>query len=162
MITWHGRHGDFVRLQLLGYEYPGLTEDYDANWLRVGLEAVNEQGHWTRECSCLLTWEVHWLSQWLDKAPQGLVDPVLGLLEPDLSFRYIAATAERHCIAVCLAYDLGYERPQGHPRNTSVVVAYLSEMERQQALVDLAQAEKRLPARGCLGRQNLRDLPEVV
>ena len=35
MITWNGRHGDFVRFAIEGYEQPDITEGDDANWVRI-------------------------------------------------------------------------------------------------------------------------------
>lgn len=90
MIRWHGLHNEYFHFQIVGYEFPQVTEGYDANWLMITMEAANEQGTWTRRCACLLTWEVTWLIHWLEQVVNGEAEPILSVSEVDLTFHSIS------------------------------------------------------------------------
>lgn len=82
--------GAFFQLTLLGYQYPDAEgEPYDANWLRVRVDAVGPQGAWSAVDPCLLTEEAERLAEWLEELNQGRATPALSFMEPALLFRRV-------------------------------------------------------------------------
>lgn len=91
-----GPNGDFVELNLVGYQFenarPGEGLD-DANWLRVWVQASAKGHRWQTVDSCLLTWEVLRLADWLESISRnGNVDSKQDFLEPNLSFELVGRT----------------------------------------------------------------------
>lgn len=78
-------------LTILGYQHPDAAgEPYDANWLSIHVEAAGPQGAWTGTDSCLLTYEVVRLADWLEGLGSGKpVAPAMSFLEPVLLFRRV-------------------------------------------------------------------------
>lgn len=152
MIRWHGLHNEYFHFQIVGYEFPQATEDYDANWLIITTEAANEQGTWTRRCACLLTWEVAWLIHWLEQVVIGEAEPIFSVLEVDLILHSIGLSQGKHRVAICLAFGLGYEVPPAEPGNTSIIVVDLTDTDLQDAIVALKQWLVTFPLRGKQGQ----------
>lgn len=82
--------GAFFQLTLLGYQYPDAEgEPYDANWLRVRVDAVGSQGAWSAVDPCLLAEEAERLAEWLEELHEGRATPALSFMEPALLFRRV-------------------------------------------------------------------------
>jgi len=82
--------GAYFRLTLLGYQHPDAEgEPYDANWLRVRVDAAGPQGAWSVTDPCLLTREAAALADWLEMLSSGQASPAISFLEPALLFRLI-------------------------------------------------------------------------
>lgn len=83
-------NGAFFQLTLLGYQYPDAEgEPYDANWLRVRVDAVGPQGAWSAVDPCLLAEEAERLAEWLEELHEGRATPALSFMEPALLFRRV-------------------------------------------------------------------------
>lgn len=84
-------------LTILAYQYPDAAgEPYDANWLRVGVEAGTSAQTWRGEDACLLTYEAARLAKWLeDVGSQKPAEQGISFLEPALLFHLVGAHAER-------------------------------------------------------------------
>ncbi len=82
-------NGDSVRLDLVGYQFEEpQTNEYDANWLRIKVEAACARGHWTSVDPSLLTAEVAALADWLGRVATGdHRQSEIEFIEPNLSFR---------------------------------------------------------------------------
>ncbi len=82
--------GAFFQLSLLGYQYPDAEgEPYDANWLRVRVDAAGPQGAWSAVDPCLLAEEAERLAEWLEELAEGRAIPALSFMEPALLFRRV-------------------------------------------------------------------------
>ncbi|HEU5011403.1 MAG TPA: hypothetical protein VFT66_02590 [Roseiflexaceae bacterium] len=160
MLTWFGRHGDFVRFEIMGYEQPEATDDHDSNWVRVGVVVQNEQGAWSRNCGCMTTTDIRFFAQWFTKVVDGIVDDMMMSYEPDLKIQYLIMSEGLHWFGICLRYGLGYVSPTSE-NNASLIVVALSEVERQQAISYFTDMEARYSRRGRLQHQPPLDLPEI-
>jgi hypothetical protein len=77
-----------VELRVLRYQFPEVANnEWDSNWLVLGFDAQTPTASWSRTDPCLLTWEAHWLLNWLDDLVSGTgSDWEMSFLEPNLSF----------------------------------------------------------------------------
>src|SRR5690349_305701 len=88
--------GDFLKLTLVGYQFPNRVPDsqydYDANWLMVRLDAELDGRAWRAQDPCLTTWEVTRLANWLEQLHFGqpLSYPRMSFTEPLLDFKPMA------------------------------------------------------------------------
>lgn len=82
-----GINGSF-RLRIERYAYEGEhLNRWDANWMRIGLDAAAPQGSWQVSDPLLLSWEIEELAEWLEAVARSLpAEPVLGFVEPNLRF----------------------------------------------------------------------------
>ncbi|RPI17002.1 MAG: hypothetical protein EHM58_10820 [Ignavibacteriae bacterium] len=76
MIHLENEKGDFLRMEVLGYEFPdtsGFNIDmyYDANWLNLFIEAKINDLHWVRTSPCIMTHEIIWTIDWLRAIERG-------------------------------------------------------------------------------------------
>lgn len=80
-------HTEF-ELRVLGYEFPEIAHaKYDSNWLLVNIRVDAPIGSWSATDPCLLTWEGHWLLNWLaDITSTTERDREMRFLEANLSF----------------------------------------------------------------------------
>jgi len=77
----------WVRLKILGYQFPNSTEYWDANWLNVSGLCCIEGREWSFVNPCLETFELRDLTTWLDKLSKGEpVNPSCSFMEPNLQF----------------------------------------------------------------------------
>ena len=94
-------------LRILNYQFPEIREDWDANWLTLGVRVQTAERSWSATDSCLLTWEAHELMSWLSgftTAKQQ--DRGIDFLEPDLAFEAVAWSEHILDLAVRLGYGL--------------------------------------------------------
>ncbi|CAG0994973.1 hypothetical protein ANAEL_02530 [Anaerolineales bacterium] len=55
------------KLEILGYEFPNITDNYwDSNWLSIQIDVTYSKGNWTAVDSSLTTFEVEELATWLE------------------------------------------------------------------------------------------------
>lgn len=61
-----GTNGGMVALRPIGYEYPIMTDGYDADWLVVeGVVREPDGAEWSFTDPCLTAWEARELLEWL-------------------------------------------------------------------------------------------------
>ncbi len=84
--------GSHLQLTIVSYQYPQMQpaekKDWDANWLKVRLDAALEGRAWTATKPCMTTWEVEGLAVWLDQLRLGqpLTHSTFEATEPMLHF----------------------------------------------------------------------------
>ncbi len=151
MIEWTGINSEELKLSILGYEFPSIEEDYDANWLIVEVEVSNELGKWKRQSPCILTWELQWLSKWLlHVVNHEAKRREIGFLEQDINnITYLAKVQNLHCFAILLAPRLTYD-PQIHDYN--LVVVRLTDDQVNKSISVLDQFSREFPPRGQKGQ----------
>ena len=149
-ICWTGETGERLALAVLCYQFPDDTDGYDANWVKVSVAARNQAGSWSRECSCILAWELAWISRWLDHVAAGCArDSEYFGLEPDLALEYVAASEGKHRLLVRLSDGLSRT---GRPGQTDLVNVSLQpeELSKRCAIsVQLLTAFRREASRVC-------------
>src|SRR5262245_27761306 len=74
--------GQSIELRIVGYQFP------DSNWLTVEGSVCHPSGNWSFRRSCLLTYEVLPLADWLEAIGTGTQErPSVLLTEPNLYFQ---------------------------------------------------------------------------
>jgi hypothetical protein len=155
MIQWDGPGGELFELRLSGYQFPAITDGWDANWLNIEVRARSGGATWTASCACILTWDLALLEDWLEDLASN-VDESWSGLEPDLTLRSLGLSRGRAVVAVELAFGLCNPKPsssEGPKRDVYVVtvpVAALS-VARQEVGRWLAI----YPPRGELGERSM-------
>jgi hypothetical protein len=103
------RIDDFTELNLKieGYQFPNLgTEPWDADWLNVNIHVIHPKRDWKATEPCLMTFELKWLIEWLEKiSDEKEVEVHLNFTEPELEFEIIKENGEKK-LRVVLSYGL--------------------------------------------------------
>jgi hypothetical protein len=87
-----GADGSSLRLEFLGWQYPGGTDYYD-NWLDVRGTVRMSEGAWEFRVPCLMVPDVHLIADWFDGLADGAdVAPEIGFIEPNLEFHRVEGT----------------------------------------------------------------------
>jgi hypothetical protein len=93
-----------LELQILGYQFPDIHEDWDANWLIISGSVTHPKGSWRFSNPCLTTFELEQLAEWLDGVAHGIPEPDSGYFtEPCLEFRF--GSEPQPTIKVALAHE---------------------------------------------------------
>lgn len=97
-----------LELRVLDYQFPAIdTGRYDSNWLLVQVTARTPTASWSRTDPCLLTWEAHWLLNWLSDVMSGSErDQEMSFLEPNLFFRLAGRQEGGLDLCVCVNDEL--------------------------------------------------------
>jgi len=86
-----GEDSNRIELTVVGYQFPSVeNEEYDSDWLSITIRVNHPRGTWTSTDSCLLTWEVARLAEWLAAIANGddAVDEE-DFIEPNLRFQLL-------------------------------------------------------------------------
>jgi hypothetical protein len=76
-------------MNVQGYEYPNAMDYHDANWLVVKIKSNDQSNSWEAKDSCLLTYELEELKNWLISIDEGVdVSPDIKFTEGELSFYF--------------------------------------------------------------------------
>jgi hypothetical protein len=85
-----GSEGEAFRLEVLGYQFPGLKDnEWDSEWLIISGEVLCAQGRWRFRDPCLCTFEVQTLATWLCNLQVGGPEREIGFTEPNLRFEHV-------------------------------------------------------------------------
>lgn len=99
-------------LEVVSYQFPQLeNEAYDSDWLNIRVTVEHPRGSWSKTDSCLLTFELAGLADWLSKIAEEM--PAVSeadFIEPELSFKWIGEG--NNCLSIYLDYSL---RPEWCP-----------------------------------------------
>lgn len=69
------------------------NDEYDSNWLTIGIRLKGFKSEWTKSDPSLLTWELKSLSDWLQKILTGdFAEKEIEFIEPNLKFELIDNT----------------------------------------------------------------------
>ena len=86
---------DWLELSVVQYQYPTITvEPYDSNWLIIHARSGCASGTWEASDACLLTYELRYLTDWLETFGDTASDDWLEFLEPALAFRAVEGALE--------------------------------------------------------------------
>jgi hypothetical protein len=160
-IKWSGENNHVFNFNILNYEFPekGASDGYDAEWLRLGVDASNSLGTWSKSAPCLLTWELVWLRRWLDYVVDGSIEHnELAFLEPELKFIFLAETQSWYHFSVVLNYSLA--RSIEHQPN--VLHLQLSERDHSSTLEAMDKAIELFPSRTSMGKGNEGLGPKIL
>lgn len=72
---------NIFKLEVVGYQFPGVKDIDDGNWLNIRLEVSNSDKTWRLEEPILQTFELAELSKWLIST-----EDAIEFLEPTISF----------------------------------------------------------------------------
>lgn len=141
----------FFSLTVLGYQFPDAEgEPYDANWLRIRVDAAGKHSAWSVVDPCLLTDEVAALADWLAGVRAGsTVPPVISFLQPGLLLRIVNAPGGEPKLRVHFG-ALFHDPTAGTPAASTNPDRWLDFPLQQ---IDLSTAERSL-------RETLRRFPE--
>jgi len=146
-----GSNGSVFELDVIGYQFPTLeTEEYDSNWLRIGIHAIHPKGHWRSVDPSLLTYELEHLARWFDSIGRGEpVQPDERFTEPNLSFRLVEGGPEGKVLRVYFELESrpGWARAEKAPAEDLWVEFPLAEIDLSSAARDLRAALARFPQR---------------
>jgi len=97
--------GRSFRLSIAGYQFPARRadgpKDWDANWLRIRIEAAVSDGRWSLIFPCMTTWDAAGLADWLEGFARGMgPDERLGFTEPNLAFEVRTDPGQRRVMRV--------------------------------------------------------------
>lgn len=85
-----GADNKSFELWVLGYQFPDIHHDeYDSNWLRVGIKVEGYKKPWITSDPSLLTWELNALKNWLESLGKNGTDKSVDFIEPNLGFELV-------------------------------------------------------------------------
>lgn len=97
-----------LHFELLGYQFPGIEDqEGDSDWLLVRLHLQDGDYAWERTNPALLTFEVQWLTEWLDEVADHAA--VFG------SWRRNRLTTRIFFTEPCLGFEVLNGYPSGAP-----------------------------------------------
>ena len=149
MINWTGVHGEMFQLDIVDYQFPEIEDGYDANWLVVEVEVSNELGSWKKQDPCVLTWELHWLSKWLNNLELAKSNEFV-VMELQICITYISKVQNSYCFAIVLGPLLSHDFEN---REKALVVVRLTEDQLAQSIVAIDKYSRTFPPRGLKGKQ---------
>ena len=109
------RTGHGVTLALRQYQYPGATDDLDANWLIVHGKLTVPGESWSFTDPCLMVGEAAWLGNWLERLAnrESRTDardddfPAVSFTEPNIGFSCVAIDDAGATLRLFLDYESG-------------------------------------------------------
>lgn len=83
-----GQDNKSFELWVVDYQFrDNKTDEYDSNWLTVGIRLMGFQREWTTSDPSLLTWELKSLTDWLKNILNGdTKEKEIEFIEPNLKF----------------------------------------------------------------------------
>lgn len=77
-------------LWVLSYQFPDIHHDeYDSNWLRIGIRLGGFEKAWVTSDPSLLTWELNALRDWLQCLGTPNEYEEVNFIEPNLGFQLV-------------------------------------------------------------------------
>ena len=146
-MLFSGVRGQEVELALRDYVHAFIyLGDEDANWLRVFLRVSSDLGAWQVVDSCLLTWELATLREWIEQWSRNKPDSrnPLDFMEPNLCFERRMTPDGRSVLRI--SFDLEC-RPLGAVDEVDYYVdCSVDSATLRQLVQDLRQEQKAFPA----------------
>jgi hypothetical protein len=134
--------------RVLGYQFPEIVHDeWDSNWLLANIRVDAPAGSWSATDPCLLTWEGHWLLNWLaDLISASEADREMSFLESNLSFVLTARRAEEVELKIELQEGLAQ---MGTTRETAIsrIILAISLSDLRDAVTSLSRELRVFPIR---------------
>lgn len=135
-----------VELCMVGYQFPdNNSAEYDSNWLVIKGRVQHPRGNWTFRDPCLLTYDAVRLADWLESVASNCeASPEVGFLEPNLSFKVVAAELGRVLQVIFSAES----RPPWASHGESVVIEFpLAELSLAEAIGEWRDQLRQFPQR---------------
>ena len=94
MIAFANDKNQCIKLSSQNYQFPDLdddTDEYDANWLLVDIEVIDNLQNWKTTDAFLLSSDWLSIAQWFSDVAQfkALKQNALGFIEPNLTFQLV-------------------------------------------------------------------------
>jgi hypothetical protein len=151
MILTSGETQTEFEFHVVGYQFADvLEEEYDANWLMVRICVKSGESEWTKTDPCLLTWEGHWLANWLADLEAGCEQQTeMSFLESNVVFQLVARDGTHVRLWVGFEAEL-----TGAPEDERLgVLLEISEEELRKALSEWCWQLRMFPVRASRGRR---------
>lgn len=94
-------------LWVVDYQFrDNKNDEYDSNWLTIGIRLNGFKREWTTSDPCLLTWELKLLTDWLQKILTGdFEEKEIEFIEPNLKFEFVNNTNDSYKIRTHLTLE---------------------------------------------------------
>ena len=143
------RFGATFEIAPLGYQFEsGVPDRHDLNRLRIQVRISGPDGTRSAADSCLLTWELRELHQWLRlcaSSEVGTAEPMLDFVDPGLAFEFVGGDPMLLRVETTAAQNPGAN--ESGPRDRRVVNLVLSPEELLNAANQLELEASRYPER---------------
>ena len=151
-----------IVLQIVGYQFPEVSEDYDANWLNISFEIRTPEFQWQICNPCLLTWDVLRLVSWLRKAVtrDDLSFKEFTGMENDFSIRYTTKSDAQCELRITLQHGcIPLDILNREDTDTKLHLSFKLTNKELKRLADSTEnAITSFPPRGKLGQRWLQQL----
>jgi len=68
----HIKDRGFINFFILGYEFPEDRDDFDADWLVIGVEGEIDGERWDSASACMMVDDSEGMVEWLEKLVTGI------------------------------------------------------------------------------------------
>ena len=141
--------GDEFQLVIVRYQFPDVHEDrWDSNWLIVNGTIASAGEKWIFTDSCVTTFELADLADWLDGlAADGAEPSKFEFTEPNLKFTYVPSP--HRAVQLTLAHESAPASLSELQRRAGVTVEFpLSVQQAATFAAEIRQALHDYPIRG--------------
>jgi hypothetical protein len=134
-------------LRVLGYQFPQNADDeWDSNWLLVNIRVSAPQGSWSVTDPCLLTWESHWLLNWLADVAVGECQEDMSFLESNILFQLTGRSEDALHLRIELKDELSQRGVMTEEADPPILLA-VSVPRVRQAIAELYGELRLFPVR---------------
>jgi hypothetical protein len=104
MIELKNEHSSF-QLEVIRYQYPDYSNEYDGNWLMIKVTATKDSLKWSITDPCLLAWEIQEIVEWFNALANNkkMESSWVRFTEPNLWFNYVEIAEEK--VRVSIYFD---------------------------------------------------------
>lgn len=136
-------------LRVLGYQFPEVEScEYDANWLMIQVNVRTLSGSWSATDPCMLTWETHWLLNWLaDLESNRENSPEISFLESNLMFRVEGKSEQAFDLRICVSGELGPRYDISEDMTPIEIPLHISVSDLRQCVLSLSRELGLFPVR---------------
>lgn len=102
-----GQNNESFELWVIDYQFSeNTTDEYDSNWLRIGIKLKGFKKEWATSDPSLLTWEVKFLADWLQNLlASDREEREIEFIEPNLKFELVDKIDDNFKIRTHLALE---------------------------------------------------------
>jgi hypothetical protein len=99
-----GQDDQSFELWVINYQSSdNTTDEYDSNWLRIGIRLTGFKREWITTDPCMLTWEVKFLADWLQSILAGdTKQRTIEFIEPNLKFELVNTQGDAFRVGIHL------------------------------------------------------------
>ncbi len=103
-----GENGHLFEIAILGYQFPAIVDDeWDSNWLNIGIHGQTDAGSWRATEPSLSTGDVGHLAAWLEGIAEARIQEgdEIDFIEPNLSFGLNAEAGDAVTVRIWLELE---------------------------------------------------------